>query len=76
MFYFFSVMLIINSIDNAVISVGGGGLIAGVGSMIKQKFPKCKIIGVEPKRSKDEDDKNAEESSALGSLGLKPKTAH
>ena len=35
-------------IDNIIISVGGGGLIAGVGSIIRQKFPLCKIIGVEP----------------------------
>lgn len=39
----------LKSIDNIIISVGGGGLIGGVGSIIKQKFPKCKIIGVEPK---------------------------
>ncbi|PPR45199.1 MAG: Phenylserine dehydratase [Alphaproteobacteria bacterium MarineAlpha5_Bin8] len=38
----------IKKIDNIIISVGGGGLISGVGSIIKQKFPKCKIIGVEP----------------------------
>ena len=30
---------------------------------------------VQPKRSKDEDEKNIEDSSALGSLGLKPKPA-
>ena len=36
------------NIDNIIISVGGGGLIAGVGSYIKQKLPNCKIIGVEP----------------------------
>ena len=35
-------------IDNIIISVGGGGLIAGVGSIVHQKFPQCKIIGVEP----------------------------
>ena len=35
-------------LDNIILSVGGGGLIAGVGSIIKQKFPKCKVIGVEP----------------------------
>lgn len=39
----------IKDIDNIIISVGGGGLISGVGSIIKQKFPKCKIIGIEPK---------------------------
>ena len=36
------------NIDNIIISVGGGGLISGVGSIIRQKFPNCKIIGVEP----------------------------
>ena len=30
---------------------------------------------IQPKRTADEDDKNKEESSALGSLGLKPKPA-
>jgi len=35
-------------IDNVIISVGGGGLISGVGSYIKQIYPKVKIIGVEP----------------------------
>ena len=38
----------LKDIDNIIISVGGGGLIAGVGSIIRQKFPNCKIIGVEP----------------------------
>ena len=38
----------INDIDNIIISVGGGGLISGVGSIIRQKFPNCRIIGVEP----------------------------
>lgn len=41
----------IKNIDNIIISVGGGGLIAGVGSLIRQKFPKCNIIGVEPLES-------------------------
>ena len=40
------------NIDNIIISVGGGGLIGGIGSFVKQKFPKCKIIGVEPKGAK------------------------
>ena len=31
---------------------------------------------IQPKRSADEDNENTEESSALGSLGLKPKPAH
>tara|TARA_B100000029_G_scaffold471859_1_gene511870 strand:+ start:526 stop:1488 length:963 start_codon:yes stop_codon:yes gene_type:complete len=39
----------IDNIDNVIISVGGGGLISGVSSLIKQIYPKCKIYGVEPK---------------------------
>ena len=42
----------LNFIDNIIISVGGGGLISGVGSIIKQFNPSCKIIGVEPEGAK------------------------
>ncbi|MBT4645584.1 MAG: pyridoxal-phosphate dependent enzyme [Pelagibacteraceae bacterium] len=35
-------------IDNILISVGGGGLISGVGSILKQHIPSVKIIGIEP----------------------------
>ena len=41
----------INDLDYVLVSVGGGGLISGVGSIIRQKFPKCKIIGIEPLKS-------------------------
>ena len=42
----------INSeIDNLVISVGGGGLISGVSSYVKQFYPKIRIIGVEPENA-------------------------
>ena len=34
------------------------------------------LKNTQPKRATNEDDKNKEESSALGSLGLKPKPAH
>jgi cell division protease FtsH len=34
------------------------------------------LKNIQPKKTTDEDDKNTEESSALGSLGLKPKPAH
>ncbi|MFL6577738.1 MAG: threonine ammonia-lyase, biosynthetic [Povalibacter sp.] len=37
-----------DDIDAIFIAVGGGGLIAGVGTYIKQLFPKIRIIGVEP----------------------------
>ena len=33
------------------------------------------LKNIQPKRSTNEDEKNIEESSALGSLGLKPKPA-
>ena len=38
-------------IDNLLISVGGGGLISGVSSCVKQFYPKIKIIGVEPENA-------------------------
>ena len=42
----------VDNIDNILISVGGGGLISGIGSIIKQIYPKCKIIGIEPEGAK------------------------
>ena len=42
----------VDQIDNILISVGGGGLISGIGSAIKQIYPKCKIIGIEPEGAK------------------------
>jgi len=38
----------VDKFDNILISVGGGGLISGIGSAIKQIYPKCNIIGIEP----------------------------
>ena len=38
----------LDDIDNIIISVGGGGLISGIGSIIKKIYPNCKVIGVEP----------------------------
>jgi len=35
-------------IDYIFVPIGGGGLISGVGSYVKQMSPKTKIIGVEP----------------------------
>ncbi len=39
-------------IDNLIISVGGGGLISGVASFIKQILPEVNVIGVEPAGAK------------------------
>ena len=39
-------------IDNVLISVGGGGLISGVGAILKQYFPNVNIIGIEPDEAK------------------------
>ena len=38
----------ISNIDNIIISVGGGGLISGIGSIVRQKFPNCKISNPTP----------------------------
>jgi len=38
----------IKNLDYAFISIGGGGLIAGMSCVLKQLNPKIKIIGVEP----------------------------
>ena len=38
-------------IRKQIIAIGGGGLISGVGSFIKQINPKCKIFGVEPENA-------------------------
>ena len=36
------------AIDAVVVAVGGGGLIAGIGSAVKALAPGCRVIGVEP----------------------------
>jgi len=38
----------IASLDAVVVPVGGGGLISGIATAIKQLQPDCKVIGVEP----------------------------
>ena len=40
-----------SNIDNLLISVGGGGLISGVSSYVKQFNPEIRIIGVEPENA-------------------------
>ena len=39
-------------VDNVLISVGGGGLISGIGCALKQFFPNVNIFGVEPDGAK------------------------
>tara|TARA_Y100000590_G_scaffold182080_1_gene207511 strand:- start:3800 stop:4765 length:966 start_codon:yes stop_codon:yes gene_type:complete len=48
----FEIFKQIKNIDYMLISVGGGGLISGIGSLIKQLNPNCKIIGIEPEGAK------------------------
>ena len=38
-------------IDYIFVAVGGGGLIAGIGTYIKAKHPETKVIGVEPENA-------------------------
>lgn len=38
----------IPELDVVIVPVGGGGLIAGIASAVKQLQPSCKVIGVEP----------------------------
>ncbi|MGK7368939.1 MAG: threonine/serine dehydratase [Candidatus Halalkalibacterium sp. M3_1C_030] len=37
--------------DNILATVGGGGLISGIGSIVKEKHPQAKIIGCQPENS-------------------------
>ncbi len=43
---------LVTKLDYIIISVGGGGLISGVSSYIKQLSPNTKVIGVEPEGAK------------------------
>ena len=43
---------LVTKLDYIIISVGGGGLISGVSSYIKQLSPDTKVIGVEPEGAK------------------------
>lgn len=38
----------VGSFDVAIVPVGGGGLCAGIASVIRQLNPNCEIVGVEP----------------------------
>lgn len=44
----FEILEELEGVDEVLIPVGGGGLIAGVALAIKSKNPKVKVIGVEP----------------------------
>ncbi len=39
-------------LDAVIVPVGGGGLIAGIASAVKQLQPNCKVIGVEPHQAR------------------------
>ncbi|MEB3766076.1 MAG: threonine ammonia-lyase [Desulfurococcales archaeon] len=44
----FEIMEQLDSFDQVLVPVGGGGLISGIGSVLKKYRPYVKIIGVEP----------------------------
>ena len=41
----------LDHIDAVFASVGGGGLISGVGAFLRSRFPDCEIVGCSPERS-------------------------
>ena len=50
-------------LDQVIVPVGGGGLIAGTALAIRQRNTKCQIIGVEPEKGND-----VQRSLAAGSI--------
>jgi len=38
----------VNDLDAVIVPIGGGGLISGIASAVKQLQPDCQVIGVEP----------------------------
>ena len=38
-------------IDAFVASIGTGGTITGVGSVLRERYPECRVVGIEPARS-------------------------
>ena len=59
----------IKEIENIIISVGGGGLISGIGSIVKSIYPNCKIIGVEPEGAQGLS-KSLNEKKALNNIEI------
>jgi len=43
----------VKDVEVVYVPIGGGGLISGVATAIKEKNPSCKVIGVEPEIAKD-----------------------
>lgn len=41
----------LDHVDDVLVTIGGGGLIAGTGTYVKSVFPDARIIGCEPKNS-------------------------
>jgi threonine dehydratase len=43
----------VSDLDAVLVAVGGGGLIAGIATVIKSLRPECEVIGVEPETAND-----------------------
>jgi threonine dehydratase len=56
-------------IDAIVVPVGGGGLIAGIGTVVKAKAPHIRVIGVEPEAAASLTAALAQRSPAMVKLG-------
>lgn len=39
---------VVPEVTTVIVPVGGGGLISGIAAAIKQRNPKCRVVGVEP----------------------------
>ncbi|HUB69925.1 MAG TPA: threonine/serine dehydratase [Acidimicrobiales bacterium] len=59
-------------LDVVIVPVGGGGLIAGVGTVISSLMPRCRVIGVEPATA--DDTRRSLQSGDRYRLGSPPET--
>ncbi|GHB14289.1 threo-3-hydroxy-L-aspartate ammonia-lyase [Salinicola rhizosphaerae] len=53
----------VGELDTLIVPLGGGGLISGCATVAKTRFPRCRVIGVEPEAGND-----AQQSVACGEI--------
>lgn len=62
----------IDAPDAVVVPVGGGGLISGIATVVKERWPRTRVIGVEPVTA--DDARRSLEAGRRVSLGREPRT--